>query len=137
MHEPVQDPAQDSTRTFPVSRSVVVVEDDPAFGSLLRDVLTAAGHEVELAPTVGVALTAIERRVPDVLCLDIDLPDGTGWGLLDELARRALEPATVVVVTAGLGASKARTRPGTFLLPKPFPIVSLLRLVSGQELPEI
>ena len=56
---------------------------------------------------------------------------------LDELERRDLEPATVIVATAGIGASLSRHRPGTFLLPKPFPVDSLLRLVSGEAPPEI
>jgi DNA-binding NtrC family response regulator len=119
------------------SRSVLVVEDDPSFGSLLRDVLEAAGHTVRLVPTSAEGLAAIEASLPDVLCVDIDLPDGTGWGLLDELERRGLEPVTVIVATAGIAATKSRHRPGTFLLPKPFPVDSLLRLVSGTELPEI
>jgi DNA-binding response OmpR family regulator len=120
-----------------LSRTVLVVEDDSSFGPLLRDVLEAAGHHVTLAPTSAEALAAIETSLPDVLCVDIDLPDGTGWALLDELERRAMEPGTVIVATAGIGASKSRHRPGTFLLPKPFPVDSLLRLVSGEELPEI
>ena len=118
-------------------RRVLVVEDDPRFGSLLRDVLEAAGHEVDLATTSAAALAAAEGSVPDVLCVDIDLPDGTGWALLEELERRGIEPGRVIVATAGIGASKSRQRPGTFLLPKPFPVDSLLRLVRGDELPEI
>jgi hypothetical protein len=43
----------------------------------------------------------------------------------------------VVVATAGFDASRSRRRPGTYLLPKPFPIDSLLRLLSGEEPPEI
>jgi CheY-like chemotaxis protein len=79
----------------------------------------------------------VEGDRPDVLCVDIDLPDGTGWDVLDQLESRAAAPPTVVVITAGMGASRSRHRPGTYLLLKPFPIDSLLRLVSGEELPEI
>jgi DNA-binding response OmpR family regulator len=118
-------------------RHVLVVEDDPSFGSLLIEVLEAAGHRAELAVDGADALRSIEASTPDVLCLDIDLPDGTGWTLLDELQRRSIEVPRVVVVSAGVGVSPSRRRPGTFLLPKPFPIDSLLRLVSGEELPEI
>jgi CheY-like chemotaxis protein len=104
---------------------------------LLVEVLETAGHDVELATTSAAALAAAEASIPDVICVDIDLPDGTGWSLLDELERRGIEPATVVVATAGMGATTSRHRPGTFLLPKPFPVDSLLRLVSGEALPEI
>jgi len=119
------------------SRRVLVVEDDVRFGTLLTEVLQAAGHRAELATTSAAALKAVSASLPDVLCVDIDLPDGTGWALLDELERRAIEPATVVVTSASIGASKTRHRPGTFILPKPFPIDSLLRLVNGEQLPEI
>ena len=54
------------------------------------------------------ALAAIEAQSPDVLCVVIDWPDGTGWELLDELERRAIEPATVVVTSASIGASNRR-----------------------------
>jgi CheY-like chemotaxis protein len=119
------------------SRWVLVVEDDPVLGEVLREVLEAAGHRVEVAATAAAAIEAVEKGVPDVVCVDIELPDGTGWELLDELERRQLIPATVVVATAGMDASRSRSRPGTYLLPKPFPIDSLLRLISGEELPEI
>jgi CheY-like chemotaxis protein len=121
----------------PDDRDVLVVEDDPVLGALLVDVLEAAGHRARLAQSSATALEAIEAAIPDVLCLDIDLPDGTGWGLLDQLADRGISPDRVVVATAGMAASRSRHRPGTFLLPKPFPLDSLLRLVSGAEPQEI
>jgi DNA-binding response OmpR family regulator len=116
---------------------MVVVEDDPRFGELLREVLTSSGVEVELATTSAAGLDSIERLQPNVVCVDIDLPDGTGWELLDELERRSIEPETVIITTAGIAATRSRRRPGTFILLKPFPIESLLRLVRGDALPEI
>jgi two-component system nitrogen regulation response regulator GlnG len=118
-------------------RSVLVVEDDPLFGELVRDVLGAAGATVSLAATSAAGLAAVARERPDVLCVDIDLPDGTGWEFLDELKRRSLEPETVIIITGGIEAAQSRRRPGTFVLVKPFPIDSLLRLVRGEALPEI
>jgi two-component system LytT family response regulator len=118
-------------------RTVVVVEDDARFGDLLREVLASTGADVELAATSAAGLESIETKRPDVLCIDIDLPDGTGWELLDELDRRSIEPETVIITTAGIGATRSRHRPGCHVLLKPFPIESLLRLVRGDELPEI
>jgi two-component system OmpR family response regulator len=116
---------------------VLVVEDDPVLGAVLHDVLEAAGHRVEVATSAADAVAAAEEILPDAVCVDIDLPDGTGWELLDELERRMIVPPTVVVATAGFDASQSRHRPGTHLLPKPFPVDSLLRLLSGEEPPEI
>jgi DNA-binding response OmpR family regulator len=116
---------------------VLVVEDDPTLAGLLHDALEAAGHQVLVAATRASALEAVSESVPDVICVDIELPDGTGWELLDELEDRSIAPPMVVVATAGFDASRSRRRPGTYLLPKPFPIDSLLRLLSGEEPPEI
>lgn len=122
------------------SRRVLVVEDDPVLGPMLKSVLEAARHQVELASTAAqaaTAATAAESMRPDALCVDIDLPDGTGWQLLDELERGLLLPAVVVIITGGFDASQSRNRPGARVLPKPFPVDSLLRLLSGEEAPDI
>lgn len=116
---------------------MLIVEDDPTLSGLLKNALEAAGHRVRLAASRASALVAVSSSSPDVICVDIDLPDGTGWELIDELEKRRIVPPMVVVATAGIDASRSRQRPGTFLLPKPFPIDSLLRLVRGDELPEI
>jgi CheY-like chemotaxis protein len=118
------------------ARSVMVVEDDPAFGRLLTDVLRDVGHDAVLAPTGAEALTAMAASVPSVVFVDVDLPDGTGWTVLDEMDRRGITPARVVVSSASLAALN-HDRPGVFLLRKPFPIRSLLRLIDGDEFPEI
>jgi DNA-binding response OmpR family regulator len=119
------------------ARSVLVVEDDETLGRLLMDVLSAAGHRTRLAQSQAQALAEVEKEPPDVFCLDIDLPDGTGWALLDELDRRQLPVGQVIVATAGMDAGRSRRRPDTYVLPKPFPIDSLLRLVAGEEAPAI
>lgn len=118
------------------ARSVVVIEDDPAFGRLLVDVLRGVGHEVVLAPTGAEALTALASSPPAVVFVDVDLPDGTGWTVLDEMDRLGITPPRVVVSSASLAALH-HDRPGVFVLRKPFPIQSLLRLVDGDEFPEI
>jgi DNA-binding response OmpR family regulator len=119
------------------ARNVLIVEDDARFGALLIEVLRAAGHAAKLVRTKAAALVAIDELIPDVLCVDLELPDGTGWTLLEELTTKQIEVPRVIVASAGFNASHAHRRPGTFLLPKPFPIDSLLRLVRGDELPEI
>ncbi|HKX74697.1 MAG TPA: response regulator [Acidimicrobiia bacterium] len=118
-------------------RRVLIVEDDPTLGALLKGALEAAGHEVAVATSRSAALVAVPDLSPDVICVDLDLPDGTGWQLIDELEKRRITPPMVIVATAGLDASRSRRRPGTFVLTKPFPIDSLLRLLSGQEPAEI
>ena len=118
------------------ARSVLVVEDDPAFGRLLTDVLCGVGHDAVLAPTGAAALAAMASSPPSVVFVDVDLPDGTGWTVLDEMDRLGITPPRVVVSSASLAALH-HERPGVFVLRKPFPIQSLLRLIDGDEFSEI
>ena len=81
------------------------------------------------AGSATAALEALEDDPPDLLLLDINLPDRTGWEVLRALDRRKLRVPTIVT-------SAVRPRPGRLdefqplaYLPKPFPLESLLRLV--------
>ncbi|MEP7763010.1 response regulator [Sanguibacter sp. 25GB23B1] len=85
----------------PVARTVVVIEDDPDIRELVRSVLARAGIVVHTAVngTDGVALVA--EILPDLVTLDIGLPDIDGY----EVARRLrLAPGTADVQILMLSA---------------------------------
>jgi DNA-binding response OmpR family regulator len=65
--------------------SVVVVEDDPAMRLLVRFNLEAEGFEVALAETGADGLRAIVERKPDLVLLDVMLPDVGGFELAAEV----------------------------------------------------
>lgn len=77
---------------------VLVVEDDPAIGRLLRSGLTEAGHVVFVAPDGTSGLTMAVSEQPDVVLLDLGLPDLDGRQVLAML--RAVSDVPVIVVTA-------------------------------------
>ncbi|MBY0278646.1 response regulator transcription factor [Candidatus Binatia bacterium] len=86
---------------------VLLIEDDLELGRLLRGELQRAGHRCRWATTGALALLEVERRKPDVVLLDLQLPDRSGFDLLPELRRRS--PMPVIVVTARLlGDDKVR-----------------------------
>ena len=57
---------------------VLVVEDNPDAAFLLGELLSAFGHEVRLAHTGDEAITVAESYAPEVVFLDIGLPDLDG-----------------------------------------------------------
>lgn len=65
--------------------SVLVVEDDRDALDLAAELLDQAGYEPIRAESLAQAIAALESRVPDLVLLDVRLPDGDGL----ELARRA------------------------------------------------
>ena len=77
---------------------VLVVEDDPAIRAALLRSLAGAGHAVTSQPTGMAGLTEAVDEPPDVVVLDLGLPDVDGLTVLSML--RAVSSVPVVVATA-------------------------------------
>jgi two-component system KDP operon response regulator KdpE len=86
---------------------VLVVDDEPQIVRGLRVVLRNAGYEVEAAGTVAGALDAVAVRPPDVLVLDLVLPDGSGVDVLTDLRRWSTLP---VLVLSAVGDEREKVR---------------------------
>ena len=63
-------------------RSVLVVDDEPDIRSLLQEILEDEGYEVSVADTASAAQRAIDEQRPDLVLLDIWMPDMDGVSLL-------------------------------------------------------
>jgi two-component system KDP operon response regulator KdpE len=84
---------------------ILVVDDEPAIQRLLNTTLSAQGYQVDQALTAADALKYMRRRAPDLVLLDLGLPDQDGLDALRDL--RGFSPVPVVVLTArGEEASK-------------------------------
>ena len=78
--------------------SVLLVEDDPVIRAALIEALTAHGHQVHSASRGFEALREVTARPPDVVVLDLGLPDLDGTDVLRML--RGISRVPVVVATA-------------------------------------
>ena len=76
---------------------VLVVEDAADIRLLVRAVLTRFGCQVLEAASAAEALAVLESAVPDVVLLDVQMPDADGWSVLETI-RRDPHIATVPVV---------------------------------------
>jgi DNA-binding response OmpR family regulator len=109
---------------------ILITEDDPAIKNILRRLLNAEGHTVEVAPSGDQAWEIIERDQPDLLLLDLTLPGIDGR----EVYRRARASGydfPIIVVTATASPSEALAdMPHTPILAKPFDLDQLLLTVD-------
>lgn len=110
-------------------RRVLVVEDNPLNLKLVRDVLTASGYEVVPAGTAAEGVTLASTCEPDVVLMDLQLPDFDGYEALRRLrADPALRTVPVVAVTAfAMQADRDRAKASGFdgYLEKPISIREL------------
>jgi len=109
-------------------RLVLVVDDEPDIRSLLTDLLEEAGYAVKTATTGADALAAIAKKVPDLVMMDVKLPDQDGIALLKQLKREHPD-LEVIVMTAFGGSStaiKAMEHGAYDYVTKPFEIDDLL-----------
>lgn len=125
MHE---DAANNSGNGF----SCLVVEDDPAFRSMVAQLIASLGGDVREAGNVADAQTEFERRRPDLILLDNHLPDGRGYELYERFSRIAPEsPAIMITGIPDLGEAVRLTRNGLFeYLTKPVDLDALAACVQ-------
>jgi two-component system OmpR family response regulator/two-component system response regulator QseB len=78
---------------------LLIVEDDATLGMTLRLALGAQGHEVQVAPTLARARAFLAAQAPDLILLDLGLPDGDGLDLVKDL-RKARVVLPILALTA-------------------------------------
>jgi two-component system, OmpR family, response regulator len=78
---------------------VLLVEDDLDFGNGIRTALADQSIDVVWVRRLTEAMTALDTRAPDIVLLDLGLPDGDGITLVTHLRRRH-EPLPVLIMTA-------------------------------------
>lgn len=81
-------------------RRILVIEDEPDIAGLLRRYLRRAGHEVMIAATATDGLRQAKALRPDLITLDVHLPDVDGYTLLDWLqADPSTRPIPVILIS--------------------------------------
>lgn len=112
---------------------ILVVDDEADIRSLLREILSEEGYEVEIAADAAQARTARTRQVPDLVLLDIWMPGTDGITLLREWSGLPGETCPVVMMS-GHGTVETAveaTRLGAFdYVEKPLSLAKLLRTVE-------
>jgi DNA-binding response OmpR family regulator len=68
-----------------VAERILVVEDDPIFRCVVRDNLVYDGYQVDAVANAGAALSRVRSFAPNLILLDLTLPDGDGLDLCPQL----------------------------------------------------
>lgn len=102
---------------------VLLIEDEPNISEAMRFILSRDGWTVSCHSDGGTAVEAVERLAPDVIVLDVMLPNRSGFDILRDLrAASATQDLPILMLTAkgqvkdreraeGLGVSAFMTKP--------------------------
>ena len=112
---------------------ILVVDDEADLRGLLKEILSEEGYSVEVAANAAQARTARAHQMPDLVLLDIWMPDVDGITLLREWSTSAADGCPVVMMS-GHGTVETAveaTRLGAFdFVEKPLSLAKLLRTVE-------
>ena len=112
---------------------ILVVDDEADIRGLLKEILSEEGYEVDVAANAAQARASRARQVPDLVLLDIWMPDVDGITLLREWSAAATDGCPVVMMS-GHGTVETAveaTRLGAFdFVEKPLSLAKLLRTVE-------
>lgn len=114
-------------------KKVLVADDDRDIVLALRIRLEAAGYEIVTAMDGKEAVERIREENPDLAILDINMPEGNAFAVLDELREDGLERLPIIFLTADTQEKsqvKAFHRGIRHYLTKPYDPKTLLVLVE-------
>lgn len=113
--------------------SILIIDDEPDICRLLQLTLVRHGYDVKYVHALNEGLLHLRSQQPDLLFLDIHLPDGSGLDALPVI-RKECPTLPVITISAydnGMEQQKALNAGATFFLPKPFSVKHVDELIGN------
>ncbi len=115
------------------SNQILIVDDEPDIRSLVQEILVDEGYQVEIADGAAAARAALRTRRPDLVLLDVWMPDTDGISLLREWSQDGRPPMPVVMMSGHgtIETAVEATRLGAYdFIEKPISLAKLLLTVE-------
>ncbi len=84
--------------------SILIIDDEASFAEGMADYFAMEGHEAQVAGTLEQARQHLESVTPDLVLLDLMLPDGSGLELFDRFQEQT--PGRIVIITGHSGVKQ-------------------------------
>ena len=112
---------------------VLIVEDETTLANLIERNLAAHGYKAAIAGTAAAAIASMLDVWPDVLLLDISLPDASGWDVLRRFQGDPRNTRVLVMSAAPVSQKRIEEFRPAHVLQKPFLIPSLLHAIADGD----
>ncbi|MEM9483257.1 MAG: response regulator [Cyanobacteria bacterium P01_F01_bin.116] len=138
---PLETPATTTPTAVPPVKplpgsTILLVDDQPKNLRLLSDLLEEQGYEVQQAINGTVALQAVSLEQPDLILLDIHMPDMDGYTVCQQIKTNPSTQEIPIVFVSALDEAwdkvKAFSAGGSDYISKPFKVVEVLARVENQ-----
>jgi len=118
--------------TMTYKANILLVEDDPAVLSSLKRRLDFEGYSVDLAETGTEAIERFSAKRPDLILLDLMLPEIDGFQIIEEVRSSSNVPILIITAKSGVGDLVSGFERGADdYLVKPFVIEELLARIRA------
>ncbi|MEO1239880.1 MAG: response regulator [Pseudomonadota bacterium] len=91
-----------------MAKRVLIIEDEPNIIEAVRFILSRDGWAVDTHSDGATALEAVERRRPDLIILDVMLPNRSGYDILTDLRSAPATQSIPVLMLTARGQSRDR-----------------------------
>ncbi|NTU98690.1 response regulator transcription factor [Candidatus Falkowbacteria bacterium] len=91
-------------------KTILVIEDDPVLGVMYKTKLEAEGHKIILATNGADGLDAIKENSPDLVLLDIILPQLDGFSVLEDMKGSTKTKGIPVILLTNLGTEEDKKK---------------------------
>lgn len=114
-------------------KRILIAEDNEDLASGLKRNLEHEGHHATIATTAGMAIESAMRDAPDLVVLDLGLPDRDGYHVLEQLRERGCQAPVLILSARGLESDKVKGfRLGADdYVTKPFGVVELMARIAA------
>lgn len=90
-----------------MAQKIAIIEDDQAISQMYRIKFEAEGFNVEVAENGRLGLELVEKLIPDIILLDLMMPEMGGFEMLTELRKTSWGKEIKVIILTNMGEQEA------------------------------
>ena len=121
-----------STAVGALKRNILIIDDEKDLCSLLSDAISQNGYQVAIANTKQEGIACLKKAKPDIVFLDLKLPNGDGMDVLSIINKMPVKPIVNIITAYGSDESKEKAeKKGVYsFIDKPFTDETILKCIE-------